>query len=136
MKLQQQERKRDKIKVVDSSLNIDEKQLSRLYQCIHCKERNYLQETKDTAHLRCSNCGGLTPLRTAKHSRGLAAPAIQQENYMLSTIVQAKNYGVGNRKPQSINDRDKTENPLERYLLEKGYNITDIQYDEPGEPPT
>jgi hypothetical protein len=128
------ERNLDKIKVIDVSPNGSD-ELSHIYQCIHCKERHYLTQSKDTIHLRCGNCGGLTPTRTAKHSRGLAAPAIQQSfNETAATLVQSKKYeSARDRKPKNVNDnRNKKENPLEKYLIERSKSIIDIQYDEPG----
>ena len=97
--------------------------------CLDCKSRHTLVELKtDNKNLRCTHCGALTPIRSLKHSRGLAAPAIQS----LSTgIAQPKNAALGrNRIPSGIHS-NKQKNPLEEQLLKKGFQIMDTQYVEP-----
>jgi transcription elongation factor Elf1 len=117
-------RKRDSIKVLDTSPSTSQ-ELARNYQCINCKERNYLTFKADTIHLFCTNCGHLTPTRTAKHSRGLAAPVGQQQTF----IVQSKNVEKGtDRRPYGINRK---KNPLEESLIQKGYTVIDSQTIEP-----
>lgn len=111
-------RKQDTIKVLEQSLTGVDKSL----RCEHCKERTFLQPKKgDNNNLFCLNCGNLTPVRTIRHARGLTAPTIQQP----TAIVQSQ---ATKRKPRGIN-RDKSE--LEQALLNRGYQIIDVNYVEP-----
>ena len=97
--------------------------------CQSCKERHYLIERKtDNKNLFCTKCGALTPIRSLKHTRGLAAPAIQQD---ATAIAQPANVKMGrNRIPEGIHS-NKQKNPLEEQLLSKGFQIVDTQYIEP-----
>ena len=120
------ERKSDHIKVLESdSVTLTG---NRNLQCQNCKERYQLTAIKgDNNSLLCTNCGHKTPIRTIKHSRGLASPTIQQ----LTVIVQSsqiKERGK-DRKPKGIGNRKKSE--LEESLLQRGYTIIDSQYVEP-----
>lgn len=126
------ERKSDHIKVLES----DSASLSKSsgLQCIHCKERQYMiQKQGDINNAFCTNCGNLTPLRTIKHSRGLAAPSMQEP----TTIVQPTEKGQikkgSQRIPKSINTKtnNKEEYSAEKYLTDRGYTIIDSQYVEP-----
>lgn len=98
--------------------------------CHNCKQRHNLIETKtDTNNLFCTHCGALTPIRSVKHSRGLAAPAIQQGR---TAIAQPrKNVATGrNRLPHGIHT-NRQRNPIEQMLADKGFEIMDSQYYEP-----
>src|SRR6266487_6793816 len=59
------------------------------FQCVNCKERYYLIDKKgdNNNNLFCINCGHLTPIRTIKHSRGIAAPSIQQQTAILTSLM-------------------------------------------------
>jgi hypothetical protein len=119
------ERKSDHIKILES----DSATLSRNsgYQCINCKERHYMVAKKgDNSNLFCTNCGHLTPLRTIKHGRGLAAPFIQQP----TAIIQSESKIRGrDRKPRGVNSDKK--DPLVESLISKGFQIIDSQTIEP-----
>ena len=97
--------------------------------CQNCKSRHELVELKtDNKNLRCSHCGALTPIRSLRHTRGLAAPAIQQD---VTAIAQPKGVEMGrNRIPEGIHS-NKQKNPFEEQLLRKGFQIMDSQYYEP-----
>ena len=97
--------------------------------CHNCKSRHELVELKtDNKNLRCGHCGALTPIRSLRHTRGLAAPQIQQD---VTAIAQPKNVQTGrNRIPAGIHT-NKQKNPLEEQLLKKGFQIIDTQYIEP-----
>ena len=115
-------RKRDSIKVIDSS-SAGIAALDRGIRCMHCNERYYLTEKKGDIHnLFCTECGGLTPLRTIKHARGLSAPMIQQQ----SMAVQSRDNNK--RMPKRINSK---KNPLEDDLIRKGYTVINSDYIEP-----
>lgn len=118
-------RKRDSIKVIDSSSG-GIAALDKGIRCMHCNERYYLTENKGDIHnLFCTECGGLTPLRTIKHARGLSAPSIQQQTAM----VQSRNNISGiDRKPKRINSK---KNPLEDDLIKQGYTVINSDYIEP-----
>ena len=98
--------------------------------CSNCKQRHYLVEKKtDNKNLFCTHCGALTPIRSVKHGRGLAAPAIQ--NQQTAIAQPTKNIGIGkNRIPAGIHS-NKQKNPLEDMLIKKGFQIIDSQYIEP-----
>lgn len=115
-------RKIDKIKILES----DSPSLAALdkgVRCMHCTERYYLVEKKgDVNNLFCTYCGGLTPLRTIRHSRGLTAPSIQQT----TAIIQAKPENTGfHRQPKPIN---KKKNPLEEQLINQGLTVLSSDY--------
>jgi hypothetical protein len=97
--------------------------------CQSCKQRHYLVELKtDNKNLKCTFCGALTPIRSLRHTRGLAAPQIQQD---VTAIAQPENVPMGrNRIPQGIHT-NKQKNPFEEQLLSKGFQIIDTQYVEP-----
>lgn len=117
-------RKRDSIKVIDSSSS-GIAALDKGIRCMHCNERYYMQEKKGDIHnLFCTECGGLTPLRTIKHARGLSAPSIQQHTAM----VQSRDTSGTNRRPKPINRK---KNALEHDLINKGYTVIDSDYIEP-----
>jgi hypothetical protein len=98
--------------------------------CHNCKSRHELVELKtDNKNLRCGHCGALTPIRSLRHTRGLAAPQIQQAD--LTAIAQPENVPMGrNRIPRGIHS-NKQKNPFEEQLLNKGFQIIDTQYVEP-----
>jgi hypothetical protein len=98
--------------------------------CHNCKQRHHLIERNiDTNNLFCTHCGALTPIRSVKHSRGLAAPAIQSGR---TAIAQPKrNVAMGrNRLPSGIHN-NKQRNPIEQMLIDKGFEIVDSQSIEP-----
>ena len=97
--------------------------------CQSCKQRHYLVERKtDNKNLFCTHCGALTPIRSLRHTRGLAAPQIQQD---VTAIAQPKGVEMGrNRIPEGIHS-NKQHNPVEEQLLKKGFQIMDTQYYEP-----
>lgn len=116
-------RKRDSIRIVESSDSPGIAALDRGIRCMHCNERYYLIEKKGDIHnLFCTECGGLTPLRTIKHARGLSAPMIQQQ----STAVQSRD--DNKRRPTPINRK---KNPLEEQLIKQGYTVINSDYIEP-----
>lgn len=123
------ERKSDHIKILES----DSYSLSKNhgYQCSNCKERYQLIQKKgDNNNLFCTNCGALTPLRTVKHSRGLAAPAIQMLERTAAVIQSDKpNVRGKDRRPKGINSDKKNE--LEESLISKGFQVKDSQTIEP-----
>jgi hypothetical protein len=71
------------------------------------------------------NCGALTPLRTVKHGRGLAEPAIQ--NLEQTALIQSDKPNVKgrDRRPRGIHTNKKNE--LEESLISKGFQVIDIQ---------
>lgn len=122
------ERKSDHIKVLES----DSYTLSRNhgYRCLTCKEQYQLiPNPGDKNNLKCLNCGALTPLRTVKHSRGLAAPSIQMLERTAVIQSDKPNVRGKDRRPKGVNT-DKR-NPLEEPLISKGFQVTDIQTIEP-----
>lgn len=101
-------------------------------RCSNCKERHYLTEQPlDRNNLFCTNCGALTPLRSVRYDRGLAAPAIQQPAGQTGGIIQSQvEGGPRSRRPRGIHS-NKAENPLVKQLSDRGMQIVDSQYIEP-----
>lgn len=115
-------RKQDSFIVIESTMTGVDQTL----RCDHCQERSFLKSVKgDNNNLFCTNCGNRTPVRTIKHSRGLAAPSIQQP----TAVVQSTLGKHRTRKPQGVN-RDKSE--LEESLLSRGYEIISSYHVEPS----
>ena len=78
---------RIKIKVLESDSATFRQGSNNNLQSVNCKERHFLIEKKgDNNNLFCPNSGHRTPIRTIKHSRGLATPSIQPQ----TAIVQAE----------------------------------------------
>lgn len=106
-------------------------------RCRNCKEWQYLVELNtDRNNLVCSHCGSLTPLRTIKHSRGLAVPAIQQSTRNLSSsILQSKSEATGGgaqrRRPHGIHSNKPNVPTLNALVNKQGFEIIDVQYLEP-----
>ena len=96
--------------------------------CYNCKERHYLVERKtDKNTLFCSRCGALTPIRSIRRERGLAAPAIQIEQ---TAIAQPRDKSTSAaRRPRSMTE--KRIDPVVQTLEAKGFQITSSQYIEP-----
>lgn len=96
--------------------------------CHNCKERHYLIERKtDRANLFCMKCGALTPIRSIRRERGLAAPSIQAEQ---TAIIQPKLASNAiTRRPRSMTE--KRTDPVVQTLEAKGFQIIDSQYIEP-----
>ena len=97
--------------------------------CQNCKSRHDLVALRtDNKNLRCNHCGALTPIRSIKHGRGLAAPAIQLQE---TGIAQPKTAMGKSRLPEGIHS-NKQKNPFEEQLISKGFQIIDSQYIEPA----
>ncbi len=116
-------RKSDHIKILETDSTI--LFLNHGFRCVNCKERYQLIQKKgDNNNLFCMNCGALTPRRTVKHGRGLAEPAIQNEEQ--TALVQSDKQNVrgrDRRKPAGIHSGKK--NPLEESLISKGFQVID-----------
>lgn len=113
--------RRGRFTVIDSA-NYDKPIRDML--CGNCKQRHYLIERKtDRNNLFCTNCGALTPIRSVRHERGLAAPAIQIAQ---AAMVQSKASFV--RKPRGLTEKH---NPLADALEAKGMQVVDSEWHEP-----
>jgi hypothetical protein len=137
-----QRKKRLNIKILESGLddgNDSNVNTNKDVRCRNCKEWQYLVEQQtDRNNLFCTHCGSLTPLRTIKHSRGLAAPAIQQSTRNLSSsILQSKSEvttgGARSRRPHGIHDKPRASaaQHIINTLTKQGFEIVDSQYTEP-----
>lgn len=101
-------------------------------RCRNCHEWQFMVEQQtDRKNLFCSKCGALTPIRTVKHSRGLAVPAIQQHPQESGQLLQPRDVsGAGHgRTPHGIHTTPP--NPVVNALMSKGFQIIDSQYVEP-----
>jgi hypothetical protein len=96
----------NRFKVLEEVLLLSEQPLRDII-CHSCKQRHYLIERKtDNKNLFCTHCGALTPIRSVKHGRGLAAPPIQLGQQ--TAITQSKNVRVGrDRLPSGIHTTNK-----------------------------
>lgn len=122
----QEKPNRYRFHVLEASGSDDDKPLRDLL-CYNCKERHYLIERKtDRNNLFCTMCGALTPIRSVRRERGLAAPSIQNE---ATAIAQPKQQKPGQRRPHSLTE--KHGNPLAEALEAKGFQIIDSQYNVP-----
>jgi hypothetical protein len=123
------ERKSDRIKILESdSLTLSKRNHG--YRCLNCKEQYQLiANPGDKNNLKCLNCGALTPLRSVKHSRGLAEPAIQTLEQTALVQSDKPNVKGRDRRPKGIHTNKNNE--LEQSLISKGFQVTDIQVVEP-----
>lgn len=113
--------RRSRFTVIDSA-NYDRPIRDML--CHNCKQRHQLIERKtDRKNLFCTNCGSLTPIRSVRHERGLAAPAIQLEQ---AAMVQSRDKFM--RKPRGLTEKH---NPLRDALEAKGMQVSESEWYEP-----
>ena len=99
-------------------------------RCRNCKEWSFLvQQQTDRKNLFCTRCGALTPIRSLKHSRGLAVPSIQQSAAETGQLLQPRDVKPGSRTPRGIHTTPP--NPIVNALMSKGFQIIDSQYIEP-----
>ena len=112
--------KRDSIKIVD--INTIGLQTIKGLQCSNCKQRSQcVPKAGDNNNVFCLVCGNIMPVRSIRHARGLAIPAVQER----PAIVQSQQARTTTRQPKTIVEKRRSE--LADSLTEQGYTVIDSQ---------